>query len=77
MSSWLWSMEPRFTMAAPNCFVTTFLLNLENENGQDCEQCPPGILGHGLENAVNARRHCVSAKRVFTAATITLSYITM
>lgn len=70
-------MEPRFTMAAPNCFVTTFLLNLENENGQDCEQCPPGILGHGLENAVNARRHCVSAKRVFTAATITLSYITI
>ena len=31
-------MEPRFTMAAPNCFVTTFLANLENENGQDCEQ---------------------------------------
>ena len=51
MSSWLWAMDPRFTMAAPNCFVTTFLANLENENGQDCEQCPPGILGHGLETA--------------------------
>ena len=51
MSSWLWAMEPRFTMAAPNCFVTTYLHNLENENGQDNEQCPPGVLGHGLENA--------------------------
>ena len=79
MSSWLWAMEPRFTMAAPNCFVTTYLHNLENEcastlafspsvrllcrsdartrlrpcgrNGQDCEQCPPGVLGEGLENA--------------------------
>ena len=51
MSSWLWAMEPRFTMAAPNCFVTTYLHNLENENGQDNEQCPPGVLGQGLENA--------------------------
>ena len=32
MSSWLWAMEPRFTMAAPNCFVTTYLHNLENES---------------------------------------------
>ncbi len=51
MTSWLWAMEPRFTMAAPSCFVTTFLSNLENELPADCEQYPPGVLGAGLELA--------------------------
>lgn len=49
MSEWLWAVEDRFTMAAPSCFVTTFLANLENEIPQDCEQYPPGIIGAGLE----------------------------
>ena len=50
-TTWLWAMEPRFTMAAPSCFVTTFLANLENEIPADCEQYPPGVLGAGLEMA--------------------------
>ena len=36
-------------MAAPGCFVTTFLTNLENELPADCEQYPPGVIGAGLE----------------------------
>jgi dienelactone hydrolase len=51
MTTWLWAMEDRFTMAAPGCFVTTFLHNLENELPADAEQCPPGVLGGGLEMA--------------------------
>lgn len=51
MTTWLWAMEKRFTMAAPSCFVTTFLANLENEIPADCEQYPPGVLGGGLEMA--------------------------
>ncbi|MFH0796264.1 MAG: prolyl oligopeptidase family serine peptidase [Candidatus Omnitrophota bacterium] len=51
MTSWLWAIEDRFTMAAPSCFVTTFLANLENELPADCEQYPPGVLGSGLEIA--------------------------
>ena len=38
-------------MAAPSCFVTTFLSNLENELPADCEQYPPGVIGAGLELA--------------------------
>ncbi len=49
MSTWLWAIEDRFTMAAPSCFLTTFLANLENELPQDSEQYPHGILGMGLE----------------------------
>jgi dienelactone hydrolase len=51
MSEWLWAVDGRFTMAAPSCFVTTFLHNLENELPADCEQYPPGVMGAGLEMA--------------------------
>lgn len=51
MTTWLWPLDDRFTMAAPGCFVTTFLSNLENELPADCEQYPPGVLGAGLEMA--------------------------
>jgi len=51
MTTWTWAVEPRFTMAAPGCFVTTFLHNLENELPADCEQYPPGVIGSGLEMA--------------------------
>jgi dienelactone hydrolase len=51
MTTWLWAIEERFTMAAPSCFVTTFLHNLENELPADAEQCPLGVLGNGLEMA--------------------------
>jgi len=49
MSNWLWGAEDRLTMAAPSCFVTTFLHNLENELPQDNEQYPPGLTGAGFE----------------------------
>ncbi|MGB9598090.1 MAG: alpha/beta hydrolase family protein, partial [Candidatus Poribacteria bacterium] len=51
LTTWLWAVDDRFTMAAPGCFVTTFLHNLENELPADCEQYPPRILGKGLEMA--------------------------
>lgn len=47
MTSWIWGLDPRFTMAAPSCFITTFEKNLENEIPADAEQYPPGVLGHG------------------------------
>jgi dienelactone hydrolase len=51
MTTWMWAAERRFTMAAPSCFVTTFLHNLENELPADCEQYPPGVVGAGLDMA--------------------------
>ncbi len=49
LTEWLWANEYRLTMAAPSCHVTSFLNNLENELATDSEQCPPGIIGSGLE----------------------------
>ena len=51
MTAWIWAVEKRFTMAAPSCFITTFLANLENELPADSEQYPPGVIGAGLEMA--------------------------
>ena len=51
MTAWLWAVEPRINMAAPSCFVTSFLSNLENEIPADCEQYPPGVIGAGLDMA--------------------------
>ena len=50
MTTWLCGLEPRWTMAAPACFVTTFLRNAENELPADTEQCPPHALALGLEH---------------------------
>ncbi|TWU12106.1 Acetyl xylan esterase (AXE1) [Symmachiella macrocystis] len=51
MTTWLCGVEPRWTMAAPSCFVTTFRRNMENELPQDTEQCPPRALALGLDHA--------------------------
>lgn len=51
MTTWLAGVEPRWTMAAPSCFVTTFRRNLENELPADTEQCPPNVLSFGLDHA--------------------------
>ncbi|MDY3560178.1 prolyl oligopeptidase family serine peptidase [Gemmata sp. JC673] len=51
MTAWLCGVEPRWTMAAPACFVTTFRRNLENELPADTEQCPPRVLALGLDHA--------------------------
>ena len=37
-------------MAAPSCFVTTFVCNMENELPADTEQCPPKALALGLDH---------------------------
>lgn len=50
MTTWLCGVERRWTMAAPSCFVTTFLHNTENELPADTEQCPPGALALGLDH---------------------------
>ncbi len=50
MTTWLCGVERRWTMAAPSCFVTTFLHNARNELPADTEQCPPGVLAHALEH---------------------------
>ncbi len=51
MTTWLTALDGRFTMAAPGCFVTTYLHNLENELPQDSEQHPPSLLAAGLDMA--------------------------
>ena len=50
MTTWLCGLDPRWTMAAPSCFVTTFRRNLENEEAADTEQCPPRALALGLDH---------------------------
>lgn len=51
MTTWLAALDPRWTMAAPSCFVSTFPRNLENELPQDTEQCPPRALQYGLDHS--------------------------
>ncbi|MGH7944102.1 MAG: alpha/beta hydrolase [Opitutaceae bacterium] len=51
MTTWLCGVEQRWTMAAPSCFITTFLHNLENELPADTEQCPPRVLALGLDHS--------------------------
>ncbi len=50
MTTWLCGLEPRWTMGAPACFVTTFRRNLENELPADTEQCPPRAIALGLDH---------------------------
>jgi len=51
LTTYLNLMDDRFTMSAPDCFVTTYLANMENEMPADAEQMPPGILAAGLDMA--------------------------
>jgi dienelactone hydrolase len=51
LTTWLCGVEYRWTMAAPSCFVTTFLHNMENELPADTEQCPPRALALGLDHS--------------------------
>ncbi|QDU39603.1 Acetyl xylan esterase (AXE1) [Maioricimonas rarisocia] len=50
MTTLLSGLEDRWSMAAPSCFVTSFVRNLENELPADTEQCPPSVLAHGLDH---------------------------
>lgn len=51
MTTMLCGLEPRFTMAAPSCFVTTLRRNLENELPTDPESCPPRAHALGLDHS--------------------------
>jgi dienelactone hydrolase len=51
LTTWLAGLDPRWAMAAPGCFVTTFRRNLENELPADTEQCPPRALALHLDHA--------------------------
>ena len=50
-TTWLAAADPRVTMAAPSCFVTTFRRNFENELLSDAEQCPTHALAEGLDHS--------------------------
>jgi dienelactone hydrolase len=50
-TSHLAALDERFSMVAPNCFVTRFLRNLENEEPTDAEQIMPGALDQQLDMA--------------------------
>ncbi|MBQ7695182.1 MAG: acetylxylan esterase [Lentisphaeria bacterium] len=49
MTTFVQALDPRFTMAAPSCYVTSWQRNWENEIAADAEQIPPGILAAGCE----------------------------
>ncbi len=49
LTTFLTALDDRFAMAAPSCFVTQYLCNLENELPADSEQCPPGLLAAAAE----------------------------
>ncbi|MBR2344590.1 MAG: acetylxylan esterase [Lentisphaeria bacterium] len=49
MTTFVQALEPRFTMAAPSCYVTSWKRNIENELPADVEQLPPGIWESGCE----------------------------
>ena len=42
MTTFVNALEARFAMAAPSCYITTWLHNVENELPADSEQMPPG-----------------------------------
>jgi len=47
----LCGVDPRITMAAPGCYITTWRRNLENEEAADAEQCPPNAIAQGLDHS--------------------------
>ncbi len=51
LTAYLAAFDERVTMAAPSCWITTHLSNIENELRADSEQVPPGLLAEGLDAA--------------------------
>lgn len=49
LASYVTALDPRITMAAPSCFICSYLANIENELPSDAEQNPPGIIAAGLD----------------------------
>ena len=50
-SSYINALDDRITMAAPGCYITTFMHNFDNELPCDSEQIPPGIIAAGCDMA--------------------------
>lgn len=50
-TAYLNALDNRFAIAAPNCYVTRYIHNLENEEPADIEQVLPGVLSAGLDLA--------------------------
>jgi dienelactone hydrolase len=50
-TAYLNALDDRFAIAAPNCYVTRYSHNLENEEPADIEQVLPGVLAAGLDLA--------------------------
>jgi len=51
MTSMLFACDDRLAAAAPSCYITTFLRNVENELPVDAEQMPFNLLKNGGEMA--------------------------
>ena len=49
LTTWVSAVDDRFFAAAPSCFVTTWVHDVENELPSDIEQCPPNAMKNGLE----------------------------
>ena len=49
MTAFTQALDPRFTMAASSCYITSWQRNVENELPADAEQMPPGLLAAGCE----------------------------
>jgi pimeloyl-ACP methyl ester carboxylesterase len=51
MTAYAAACDQRVTMSAPCCWITSWHHNGINEEPLDAEQCPPGVLGAGLEQS--------------------------
>lgn len=51
MTAYAVACDPRLTMAAPSCWVSSWYHNVINEEPLDAEQCPPGALAAGMEQS--------------------------
>lgn len=51
MTAYTVACDPRLTMSAPCCWVSSWQHNVSNEEPLDGEQCPPGVLAAGLEQS--------------------------
>ena len=50
-TAFLTALDPRISMAAPSCYIGSYLANLESELPADAEQNPPGIIAGGFDQA--------------------------
>jgi len=49
LTSYLSALDPRLTMAAPSCYICSWLSNMQNELPSDAEQNIPRVLAAGLD----------------------------